>query len=61
MKMLGTYSKFAHKAKIGSVFTLTSICLSQNMYSFEVGVGAKVDLQTQRANTQFNVKACQPI
>ena len=24
-------------------------------------VGAKVDLQTQRANTRFNVKACQPI
>jgi len=24
-------------------------------------VGAKVDLQTQRANTRFNVKACQLI
>jgi len=24
-------------------------------------IGAKVDLQTQRANTRFDVKACQPI
>jgi len=26
-----------------------------------VGVDAKVNLQTQRANTQFNVNVCQPI
>ena len=27
----------------------------------EITVHTKVDLQTQRANTRFNVKACQPI
>jgi len=27
----------------------------------EAVVDAKVDLQTQRANTRFKVKACQPI
>jgi len=38
------------------------LALQQKFDSHNVpAVGAKVDLQTQRANTRFNVKACQPI
>jgi len=44
-------------------FQLVLICvfLKLELGWVKVAVDAKVDLQTQRANTRFDVKACQPI
>jgi len=39
-----------------TIINITTPCIMINE-----SVGAKVVLQTQRANTRFNVKACQPI
>jgi len=52
--MVGTLA--ANVVLIGQDTTMTWKSIRE-----KVTVDAKVDLQTQRAKTRFNVKACQPI